>query len=134
MGNDDGGQGTPLAEPTVSRLIGSDMAAQVLPSATDQLTTAAPSSSDHPKKKRLVLVSKRKQPTFSDQVTTKIFPHHAPRWFLGLVATRLVSWRLFEVFPRLAQAVRTDTSAGADTQLAKRLWVLPMRRMLVPSM
>jgi hypothetical protein len=59
-GNDDGGQGAPSAEPIVPHLIGSDTAAQVCPSATDQLTIAAPLGSSHPKKKRLVLASKRK--------------------------------------------------------------------------
>jgi hypothetical protein len=39
---------------------------------------------------------------------------------------------LFEAFQCLTQAARTDTSARADTQPAKRLQVTPMRRMLVP--
>jgi hypothetical protein len=77
-GDDDGGQGTPSADPTVPNLIGSDMAVQVLPSTVDQATTAAPLGSGHSKKKRLVLISKRKQPASSDQVTTELFPHHAP--------------------------------------------------------
>jgi hypothetical protein len=89
-GDDDGGQGAHSAEPTVPRLIGSGMAAQVLPSVVDQLTTAAPMGSGHPKKKRLVLVSKRKQPASSDQVTTELFPHHAPRRSLSIVAARLI--------------------------------------------
>jgi hypothetical protein len=76
-GDDDGGQGAPSAEPIVPRLIGSGIVAQVLPSAIDQLMTAAPLGSSHPKKECLVLVSKRKQPTSSDQVTTELFPHHA---------------------------------------------------------
>ncbi len=88
--DDDGGQGTPLADSTVPNLIGSDMAAQVLPSAADQLTTTTPLGSGHPKKKCLVLVSKRKQPAPSDQVTTELFPHHAPRCSLGLVAARFI--------------------------------------------
>jgi hypothetical protein len=108
------------------------MAAQVLPSAADQPTTTTPLGSSHSKKKRLVLVSKRKQLASSDQVTTELFPHHAPRRSLGLVAARLVFWRLFEAFQRLTQATRTDTSARADTQPAKRLQAPPMRRMLVP--
>jgi hypothetical protein len=90
-GDDDGGQGAPSAEPTVLNLIESGMAAQVLPSATDQLTTAAPLGIDHLKKKCLVLVSKRKQSTSSDVVTTELFPHLLPRRSLGLVAARLVS-------------------------------------------
>jgi hypothetical protein len=88
--DDDGGQRAPSAEPTVPDLIRTDMATQVLPSVTDQLTTAAPLGSGHPKKRRLVLVSRRKQPASSDQVTTKLFTHHAPRRSLGLVAARLV--------------------------------------------
>jgi hypothetical protein len=94
--------------------------------------TAAPLGSGHLKKKLLVLDSKRKQPVSSDQVTTELFPHHAPRRSLGLVAARLVFWSLFEAFKHLTQAARTDTSAGADTQLAKRLRAPPMRRMLAP--
>jgi hypothetical protein len=70
-------------------MIGFGMAAQVLPSVADQLTTAAPLGSGHPKKKCLALVSKRKQHVSSNQVTTELFPHHAPRRSLGLVAVRL---------------------------------------------
>jgi hypothetical protein len=77
-----------------------------------------------------VLVSKHKQPASSDQVTTELFPHHAARRSLGFVAAMLVFWRLFEAFQCLAQAARTDTLAGADTELAKRLRAPPMRRML----
>jgi hypothetical protein len=132
-GDNDGGQGEPSAEPTIPNLIRSDMVAQVLPSATDQLTTAAPLGSDHLKKKHIVLVSKCKQPAPSDHVITELFPHHAPRHSLGLVTIKLVFRCLFEAFQCLTQAVRTDTSAGADTQLAKRLRASPMRRMLAPS-
>jgi hypothetical protein len=78
MGEDDGGQGTPLADPIVPNLIRSDMATQVLPSTADQPTTAAPLGSGHSKKKRLVLISKRKQHASSDQVITELFPHYAP--------------------------------------------------------
>jgi hypothetical protein len=109
------------------------MSAQVLPSTTDQLTIAAPLDSDHPKKKHLVLVFKCKQHVSSDQVTTEHFPHRAPWRSLGLVAARLIFWHLFEAFQHLAQAIRTDTSTGADTQPAKRLRAPPMRRTLVPK-
>jgi hypothetical protein len=130
-GDDDGGQGTPSAEPTIPNLIRSDMAAQVLPSAADQLTTAAHLGSGHLKKKRVALVSMRKQHvSSSDQVITEPLPHHASRRSLGLVAVRLVFWCLFEAFQCLTQVASTDTSAGADTQLAKRLQVPLMRRML----
>jgi hypothetical protein len=54
-GNDDGGQGAPPSEPTAPNLIGSSTAAQVRPSAADQLTTAAPLGSGPSKKKHLVL-------------------------------------------------------------------------------
>jgi hypothetical protein len=130
-GNDDGGQGAPSAEPTVPLLIGSGMVAQVCPSATDQLTTAAPLNSSTPKKKRLVLASKHKQPTPSDQVTTKLFPHHAPHCSPGLVEVKLVFGHLFEALQCLTQAAMINTSTGADAQPAKRLWAPSMRRMLV---
>jgi hypothetical protein len=64
--DDDGGQVAPSAETTVPDLIGSSMAAQVPPSAVNQLTTAAPLGSGHPKKRRLVLVFKRKQSVSSN--------------------------------------------------------------------
>jgi hypothetical protein len=60
MGDDDGGQGAPSAEPTVPNLIRTGMVAQVLPSAADQLMITALLGSGHPKKKYLALVSKRK--------------------------------------------------------------------------
>jgi hypothetical protein len=131
--NDDGGQGAPSAKLIVPNLIGSGTAVQVRPSTTDQLTTAAPLGSGPPKKKHLVLASKCKQPTPSDQVTTKLFPHHAPRCSLSLVAVKLVFERLFEALQRLTQAAKIKTSAGADTQPAKRLRVPPMRRILAPK-
>jgi hypothetical protein len=59
-GNDDGGQGAPSSEPIVPNLTGFGPAAQVHPSATNQLITVAPLGSGPPKKKRLVLASKRK--------------------------------------------------------------------------
>jgi hypothetical protein len=131
-GDDDGGQGAPSTELTVSNLIGSSMAERVRPSAADQLTTAASLGSSQPKKKRVLLVSKHKQPTPSDQVTTELLPHHVPQSPLGLVVVKLIFGCLFEAFQCLTQAARTDTSAGADTQPAKRLRVPPMRRMLAP--
>ncbi len=98
MGDDNGGRGAPLAEPTVLRLIGSGMAAQVHSSAADQLTTAAHLGSGPSKKKRLVLASKRKQLAPFDQVTTVLFPHQAPRSYSSLVEVKLVFGRLFEAF------------------------------------
>jgi hypothetical protein len=72
------------------------MAAQVHPSAVDQLTIVAPLGSGPLKKKRLVLSSKRKQPAPSDQVTTELFPHYASHSSPGLVEVKLVFGRLFE--------------------------------------
>jgi hypothetical protein len=129
-GNDDGGQGAPPSEPTAPSLIGSGTAAQAHPSAADQLTTAAPLGSGPSKKKRLVLGSKRKQLAPSDQVTTVLFPHHSPRSYLSLVEVKLVFGCLFEALQHPTQAAQMDTSAGADTQPAKKLRALPMRKML----
>jgi hypothetical protein len=88
---------------------------QVHPSAADQLTTAAPWGSGPPKKKCLVLSSKRKQHAPSDQVIIELFPHHAPCCFLGLVAVKLIFGRIFEALQRPTQAAQLDISAGADT-------------------
>jgi hypothetical protein len=60
MGNDDGGQRAPSAELISPNLIGSSTPAQIHPSIADQLTTAALLGSGPPKKKCLVLASKRK--------------------------------------------------------------------------
>jgi hypothetical protein len=87
-GNDDGGQVAPSSEPTAPNPIGSGMAAQVHPSAADQLTTAAHLGSGPSKKKRLVLASKCKQPVPYDQVTTELFLHHAPCSSPGLVEVK----------------------------------------------
>jgi hypothetical protein len=89
-GNDDGGQGAPPSESTAPNPIGSGTTAQARTSAADQLITAAPLGSDPSKKKRLVLASKCKQHAPSDQVTTVLFPHHAPRSSSGLVEVKLV--------------------------------------------
>jgi hypothetical protein len=129
-GNDDGGQGAPSSEPTAPNLIGSGMAAQVRPSAADQLTIAAPLGSGPSKKKCLVLASKRKQPAPFDQVTTELFPHHAPRSSPGLVEVKLIFRHLFEALQHPAQAAQIDTSVRADTQPAKRLRALSMKKML----
>jgi hypothetical protein len=66
----------------------------------------------------------------SDQVRIELFPHYAPRCSLGLVMVNLVFGRLFEALQCLTQAAKIDTSARANTQSAKRLWVPPIRRML----
>jgi hypothetical protein len=85
------------------------------------------------KKKRLVLASKHKQHAPSDQVTPELFLYHAPHCSLGLVAVKLVFRCLFEALQCLTQATKINTSAWANTQPAKRLWVLLMRRMLTPK-
>jgi hypothetical protein len=131
-GNDNGGQGAPSAKLTVPHQIGSSTTAQVRPSAIDQLTAAAPLGSGPPKKKRLVLASKRKQHAPSDQVTTKLFSHHVPHCSSNLVTVKLVFGSLFEALQCLTQATQIDTSARADTQPAKSLWAPPMRKMLAP--
>jgi hypothetical protein len=95
-GNDDGGHGAPPNAPTAPNPIGSDTAAQVRPSATDQLTTVAPLAGGPSNKKCLMLASKCKQPTPSDQVTIVLFLHHAPRSSSGLVEVKLVFRCLFE--------------------------------------
>jgi hypothetical protein len=59
-GNDDGGQGASSSELIDPNLTGSGPVVQVRPSAADQLITAAPLGNGPPKKKRLVLGSKRK--------------------------------------------------------------------------
>jgi hypothetical protein len=56
----------------------------------------------------------------------------APHCSLGLVTGQLVFARLFEALQRPTQAAQIDTSAGADTQPAKRLWAPSMRKMLAP--
>jgi hypothetical protein len=132
-GDDAGGQGAPSAEPTASNLIGFSMAERVCPSGADQFTTADPLGSGQPKRKRLVLISKCKQPAPSNQVATELLPHHVRQSPLGLVAVKLIFGCLFEAFQCPSQATRTDTSAGANTQPAKRLQTPPMRRMLMPK-
>jgi hypothetical protein len=126
-GNDDGGQGAPPSEPTALSPIGSGTAAQAHPFVADQLTSAAPLGSG-PSKKCLVLAFKRKQLAPSDQVTTVLFPHQAPCSYSSLVEVKLVFGHLFEALQHPAQAAQVDTSAGVDTQPAKRLQVLPMRK------
>jgi hypothetical protein len=66
-------------------------------------------------------------------VTTGLFPHHAPRCSLGLVAVKLVFGCLFEALQHLTQAAKINTSAGADTQPTKRLRAPSLRRMLAPK-
>jgi hypothetical protein len=101
---------------------------QVRPSTADQPITAAPWGNCPSKKKCLVLASKRKQPTPSDQVTTKLFLHRVPCCSPGLVTVKLVFRRLFEALQCPTQAAKS----GADIQPARRLQVPSMRKMLAP--
>jgi hypothetical protein len=80
-----------------------------------------------------VLASKCKQHVPSDQVTTELFLHHAPHCSLSLLTVKLVFGCLFEALQRLTHAAMINTSAGADTQPAKRLQVPSMRKMLTPK-
>jgi hypothetical protein len=131
MGNYDGGQGAPSAEPIIPHLIGSGTVTQVHPSVADQPTTVAPLGSGPSKKKHLVLASKHKHPAPSDQVTTELFLHRVPHCSPGLVAVKLVFGRLFKALQRPTQDAKIDTSAVVDIQPAKRLQAPPMIKMLV---
>jgi hypothetical protein len=51
---------------------------------------------------------------------------------MGLVVVQLVFRRQFDALQQPTQAAQIDTSAGADTKPAKRLWVPSMRKMLTP--
>jgi hypothetical protein len=55
-----------------------------------------------------------------------------PQSPLDLVAVEIVFVHLFEAFRHSSQATSTGTSAGADTQLAKKARALPTKRMLTP--
>jgi hypothetical protein len=90
------------------------MAALVRPPITDQSVSAAPLSSGQ-KRKRIMLASKRKTTTSSDQVITELSSYHGSRNCLNLVVVNLAFGRLFESFQHVSQAIRTDTTAGADT-------------------
>jgi hypothetical protein len=108
------------------------MKKQILSSAFDQTTTDVPSSSSQQKKKCVVLTSKYKKPTSSDQVITELPPYRGPRSPLDLVAVEFVFVHLFESFRYTSQAAWNGTSAGADTQLAKKSWASSMRKVLMP--
>jgi hypothetical protein len=129
-GDDVEGPEIPLIEPITSNPIGSNMAAPVRPPAVDQPVSAAPLSGGQ-KRKRIRLASKRKTTT-SDQVITKLHSYHGSRNRLNLVSVNLAFGRLFEAFQHISQAIRTDATAGADTQPAKKTQVPSMRRILAP--
>jgi hypothetical protein len=131
-GDDIEGHRIPLTEPITSNPIGSNMAAPVCPPATDQPVFAAPLSGGQ-KRKRIRLASKCKTTASSDQVITELPSYHGTRNQLNLVSVNLAFGRLFEAFQHISQAVRTDATAGADTQPAKKTWAPSMRRILVPK-
>jgi hypothetical protein len=113
-GDDVEGHGIPLTEPITSNPIGSNMAALVRPPVADQSVSSAPLSGGQ-KQKRIMLASKCKTTTSSDQVITELSSYHGSRNCLNLVAVNLAFGRLFEAFQHVSQAIRTDTTAGADT-------------------
>jgi hypothetical protein len=129
--NDVEGPGIPLIEPITSNPIGSNVAAPVCPPAADRPVSAAPSS-DGQKRKRIRLASKRKITTSSNQVITELPSYHWSRNRSNLVSVNLVFRRLFEAFQHISQAIRTDATAGADTQPTKKTRVPSMRRILAP--
>jgi hypothetical protein len=131
-GDDIEGHGVPLTEPITTNLIGFDMAALVRPPAADQSVFAAPLGGSQ-KRKRIMLAPKRKTTSSSDQVITELPSYHGSRNRLNLVAVDLAFGRLFEAFQHVSQAIRIDTTAGADTQPAKKPRVPSMRRILAPK-
>jgi hypothetical protein len=130
-GDDVEGPEIPLIEPITSTPIGSNMAAPICPPAADQPVSAAPLSGGQ-KRKRIMLASKRKTTSSSDQVITELPSYHGSRSRLNLVSVNLAFGRLFEAFQHISQAVRTDATTGADTQPAKKTRAPSMRRILAP--
>jgi hypothetical protein len=131
VGDDVEGPGIPLIEPITSNLIRSNMAALVRPPAADQPVSDPPLSGGQ-KQKRIRLASKRKTTTSCNQVITELPSYHGSRSQLNLVLVNLTFGRLFEAFQHISQAVRTNATAGADTQLAKKTRAPSMRRILAP--
>jgi hypothetical protein len=77
-----------------------------------------------------MLASKRKTTTSFDQVITTLPSYHGSRNRLNLVSVNLAFGRLFEACQHISQAIRTDATAGADTQPAKKPRAPSMRRIL----
>jgi hypothetical protein len=122
----------PLIEPITSNPIGSNMAALVRPPAADQPVSAAPLSGGQ-KWKCITVASKCKTTTSSDQVINELPSYHGSRDRLNLVSVNLTFRCLFEAFQHISQAIRTDATAGADTQPAKKPRAPSMRRILTPK-
>jgi hypothetical protein len=131
-GDDVESHGIPLIEPITSNPIGSNMVASVCPPAADQPVSAAPLSGGQ-KQKRIRLESKRKTTTSSDQVITELPSYHGSRSRLNLVSVNLAFGCLFEAFEHISLAIRTDATAGADTQPVKNTRAPSMRRILAPK-
>jgi hypothetical protein len=108
------------------------MAALVRPPVADQSVSAAPLSGGQ-KRKCIMLASKRKTTTSSDHVITELSSYHGSRNCLNLVAVNLAFGRLFEAFQHISQTIRTDTTAEADTQPARKPQAPSMRRILAPK-
>jgi hypothetical protein len=77
-----------------------------------------------------MLAPKRKTTTSSDQVITELPSYHGSRNRLNLVAVNLAFGCIFEAFQHVSQGIRTDTTAGADIQPAKKPRAPSMRRIL----
>jgi hypothetical protein len=131
-GDDVEGHGKPLIKPITSNPIEFNMAAPVRPPAVDQPVSTAPLSGCQ-KRKRIMLASKRKTTTSSDQVITELSSYHGSRNRLNLVLVNLTFGCLFEAFQHISQAIRTDATAGANTQPAKKTRAPSMRRILAPK-
>jgi hypothetical protein len=131
-GDDVEGHGIPLIEPITSNPTGSNMAALFCPPVSDQPVSAAPLSGGQ-KRKCIMLASKCKTTTSSDQVITELPSYHGSRNRLSLVSVNLAFGHLFEAFQHISQAIRTDATAGADTQSAKKPRAPSMRRILAPK-
>jgi hypothetical protein len=80
-----------------------------------------------------MIASKHKTTTSSDQMITELPSYHGSRNRLNLVAVNLTFRSLFEAFQRVSQAIRTDTTTGADTQPAKKPRAPSVRRILAPK-
>jgi hypothetical protein len=131
-GDDVEGHGIHLIEPITSNPIGSNMAAAVRPPAADQPISAAPLSGGQ-KRKRIMLASKCKTTTSSDQVITELPSYHGSRNQLNLVSVNLAFGHLFQAFQHISQVIKTDATAGTDTQPAKKPRAPSMKRILAPK-
>jgi hypothetical protein len=108
------------------------MAALVRPPATNQPVSAAPLRGGQ-KQKHIMLASKRKTTTYSDQVITELPSYHGSRNRLNPISVNLAFGRMFEAFQHISLAIRTDATAGVDTQPAKKPRAPSMRRILAPK-